>query len=257
MSTKSNKQSLLHLSGQIHSKWRQNVWPNICIINDLSYPPATHPQIIRMAIYVYISIDIYTYIYIYIYIYYVNIYLFQFNSSKFSHIMPDEVREHLTRDQRPFLHPESLQTLQIPSSMTVFLLFSSPRSFSTGFRSEDWNGQSRSLVLCSVTHFCVVFEVNVWIIVRLENPNMAHFKISNRDNHSLFFYLLVFDRIHDADAMCLNKMSRTSSRNIGPQHKKYSSIFHCTYGVLFIQVFTKPILSVCCLKSIFFCFIWP
>ncbi len=29
---------------------------------------------------------------------------------------------------------------------------------------------SRSLVLCPVTHFCVVFEVCVWIIVRLEDP---------------------------------------------------------------------------------------
>ncbi len=29
----------------------------------------------------------------------------QFNSSKCSPIMPDEVKEHLTRDQRPFLHP--------------------------------------------------------------------------------------------------------------------------------------------------------
>ncbi len=29
--------------------------------------------------------------------------------------MPDEVREHLTRHQRPFLHPESLQILQIHS----------------------------------------------------------------------------------------------------------------------------------------------
>ncbi len=38
-------------------------------------------------------------------------YICQFNSSKCSLIMPDEVREHLTRDQRPFLHPESLQTL--------------------------------------------------------------------------------------------------------------------------------------------------
>ncbi len=111
----------------------------------------------------------------------------QFNSSKCSPIMPDEVREHLTRDQRPFLHPESLQTLQIPSSMTVFLLFSSPRSFSTGFRSEDWNGHSRSLVLCSVTHFCAVFEVCVWIIVRLEDPNMAHYKIQNRVIHLLIF----------------------------------------------------------------------
>ncbi len=111
----------------------------------------------------------------------------QFNSSKCSPIMPDEVREHLTRDQRPFLHPESLQILQIHSSMTVLLLFSSPHSFSTGFRSEDWNGHSRSLVLCSVTHFCVVFEVCVWIIVRLEDPNMAHYKISNRVSHLLIF----------------------------------------------------------------------
>ncbi len=41
----------------------------------------------------------------------------QFNSSDFSPIMTDEVNEHLTRDQRPFLHPESLQTLQMHSSM--------------------------------------------------------------------------------------------------------------------------------------------
>ncbi len=141
----------------------------------------------------------------------------QFNSFKFSPIMPDEVREHLTRDQRPFLHPESLQILQIHSSMTVLLLFSSPHSFYTG--------------LC--LDYCTV-----------EDPNMAHYKISNRVSHLLIFYLLVFDRIHDA--MRLNKMFRTSSRNIGPQHQKYSSIFHCTHGVLFILVFTKPILSVCC-----------
>ncbi len=102
----------------------------------------------------------------------------QFNGSKCSPIMPDEVREHLTRDQRPFLHPESLQILYIPSFMTVLLLFSSLHSFSTEFRSEDWNG-SRSLVLCSVTLLCVVFEFCVWIIIRLKDPNMAHYKISN------------------------------------------------------------------------------
>ncbi len=116
--------------------------------------------------------------------------------------------------------------------MTVLLLFSSPHSFSTGCRSEDWNGHRRSLVLCSVTHFCVVFEVCVWIIVRLEDTNMAHYKISNRVSHLLIFYLLVFDRIHDA--MCLNKMSRTSSRNIGPQHQKiqqYISLY--TWGTFY------------------------
>ncbi len=113
----------------------------------------------------------------------------QFNSSKFSPIMLDEVREHLTRDQRPLLHTEPLQIIQIHSSMTAFPLFSSPHSFSTVFRSEDWNGHSRSLVLCSVTHFCVVFEVCVWIIVWLEDPNMAHCKISIRVRHLLIFFI--------------------------------------------------------------------
>ncbi len=79
----------------------------------------------------------------------------QYNSSKLS---PIEVRKHLTRDHRQFLHQESLQTLPIPSFMTVLLLFSSPHSFSIGFRSEDWNSHSRSLVLCSVTHWCVVLR---------------------------------------------------------------------------------------------------
>ncbi len=92
--------------------------------------------------------------------------------------------------------------------------------------------------------FCVAFEVCVWIIVRLEDPNVAHYKSSNRVSHLLIFYLLVFDRIHDA--MYLNKMSRTSSRNIPHNVKKYSSIFHCTHGVLFIPAFTKPILRFCC-----------
>ncbi len=169
--------------------------------------------------------------------------------------MPEEFGEHLIRDQRPFLHTESLQILQIHSSMLVLLLFSSPHSCSTGFRSEDWNGHSRSLVLCSVTHFCVVFEVCVWIIVRLEDPNMANYKISNRVSHLLIFYMLVFDRIHDA--MHLKKMFRTSSRKIGPQHKKYSSIFHCTHGVLFYPCVHQTHLECLLLKSYFFSFIWP
>ncbi len=168
----------------------------------------------------------------------------QGNSSEFSPIMPEEFGEHLIRDQRTFLHTESLQILQIHSSMTVLLLFSSPHSFSTGFRSEDWMAIAEAWFCAQWPIFCVVFEVCVWIIVRLEDPNMAHYKISNRVSHLLIFYMLVFNRIHDA--VCLNKMFRTSSRKIGPQHKKYSSIFHCTHGVLFYPCCTKPILSVCC-----------
>ncbi len=83
----------------------------------------------------------------------------QDNSSEFSPIMPDEVREHLIRDQRLFLHPQSFQILQIPSSITVLLHFSSPHSFSTGFRSEDRDSHGKRSMLCSVTHFCVYFYV--------------------------------------------------------------------------------------------------
>ncbi|XP_051766421.1 calcium-binding protein 1b isoform X6 [Ctenopharyngodon idella] len=81
---------------------------------------------------------------------------FEDNRSK-SSVMPDEFGEHL--NQRPFLHAESLQILQIPSSMSVLLLFSSLHSFSLGFRSGDWDGHGRSFILCSVTHFCVGFDV--------------------------------------------------------------------------------------------------
>ncbi len=150
-----------------------------------------------------------------------------------------QIREHLTRDQRPFLHPESLQIFRFTASPLQFT-----HSCSTGFRSEDWNGHGRSLVLCLVTHFCVVFEVCVWIIVWLEDPIMAHYKISNRVSHLLIF--LSVGIWYNPWCMCLNKISRTSSRNIDPQHQKYSSIFHCTHEVLFIPVFTEHILSVCC-----------
>ncbi len=83
----------------------------------------------------------------------------QDNSSEFSPIMPEEFGEHLTRYQRPFLHPESLQILQIHSSMLVLLLFTLLHSFPTGFRSGNWDSHGKSFILCSVTHFCVDFDV--------------------------------------------------------------------------------------------------
>ncbi len=79
--------------------------------------------------------------------------------------------------------------------------------------------------------------------------NMARYKISNRVSHLLIFYLLVYDRIHDA--MYLNKLSRTSSRNIGLQHQKYSNIFLCTHGVLFYPCVHQTHLECLLLKSNF------
>ncbi len=44
----------------------------------------------------------------------------RFSSSKCSPIKPDEFRKHLTRDQRPFLHPESLQIFRFTASPLQF-----------------------------------------------------------------------------------------------------------------------------------------
>ncbi len=104
--------------------------------------------------------------------------------------------------------------------MTV-LLFSSPPLilYRVQVRWLEWPKQK----LGFVTHFCVVFEVCVWIIVRLEDSNMAHNKISE----SVTYWLCICWYLIES-TMCLNKMSRTSSRNIGPQHQKCSSLYHCT-----------------------------
>ncbi len=59
-------------------------------------------------------------------------------------------------------------------------------------------------------------------------PNIAHYKISNRVSHFFFLYLLVFDRI--SDSMSLNKMPRTSSRNIGQQHQNTAVMSLYTWG---------------------------
>ncbi len=109
-------------------------------------------------------------------------------------------------------HTESLQILQIHSSMLVLLLFSSPHSFSVGFRSEDRDSHGKRFILCSVTHFCVYFDVcfgllswwkiQTWPIIRFLTEAVTNY----------FFYLLVFDRIHDA--MHLNKMFRTSGMDM-------------------------------------------
>ncbi len=162
--------------------------------------------------------------------------------------MPEEIREHLTRDQRPFLHPESLQIRYIPSSLTVLLLFSSLMFYNVQVRGLEWPAEAWFCAQCPIFVLFLRFvfgllygwKIQTWSIIRFQTASVPY----------SFFYLLVFDRIHDA--MCLNKMSRTSSRNIGPQHQKYSSIFHCTHGVLFYPCAHQTHLECLLLKSYFF-----
>ncbi len=78
---------------------------------------------------------------------------------------------------------------------------------------------------------------------------MALYNISNRGSQIWIFYLLVFDRIHDA--MHLNKMSRTSSRKQALNIKDPAVYLTMDMGYFFIPVCTKLIWWGCCQKAIF------
>ncbi len=150
--------------------------------------------------------------------------------------MPDEVREHLTRDQRPFLHPESLQILLIHSffssvHLTHVLQGSGQRTGAEAWFCAQW--PSFVLFLRFVFGLLSGWKIQTCPIIRFLTESVT-----------CWFFICWY--LIESMMTCLNKMSWTSSRNVGPQHQKYSSIFHCTHGVLFIPVCTKPILSVCC-----------
>ncbi len=83
----------------------------------------------------------------------------------------------------------------------------------------------------------------------MEDPHTAQYKISNRGSQILIFYLLVFDRIHDA--MHLNKMFRTSGRKQAHNIKDPAVYLTVDMGYFFIPVCTKLIWWVCCQKAIF------
>ncbi len=84
------------------------------------------------------------------------------------------------------------------SSDSQLLLFSSPHSCSTGFRSEDWK-QKLGFVLSDPFLSC--FWGLCLDYCTLEDPNIAHYKISNRVSHLLIVCVLVFDRIHELNML--------------------------------------------------------
>ncbi len=145
-----------------------------------------------------------------------------------------EIRDHsfIQNHSRPFRFPAPCWCFFSSVHFTHFLQDSGQR---TGMAiAEAWFcAQWPIFVLFLRFVFGLLYgwKIQTWRIIRFLTESVTYG----------FIYLLVFDRIHD---MCLNKISRTSSRNIGPQHQKYNSIFNCTHGVLSIPVFTKPILSV-------------
>ncbi len=156
-----------------------------------------------------------------------------------------EIRDH------SFIQNHS-RSFRFTASWRCFFSSVHPNNFLQGSghrtemaRAETW--------FCAQWHIFVLFlrfvfgllsgwKIQTWPIIRFLTESVP----------SWFFYLLVFDWIHDA--MCLNKMSRTSSRNISPQHQIYSSIFNCTHGELFNPCVHQTHLDCLLLKSYFFLF---
>ncbi len=174
----------------------------------------------------------------------------QGNSSKFSPIMPEVFGEHLTRDQRPFLHPESLQILQIHSSMLVLLLFSSPHSFSVGFRSEDRDSHGKKIILCSVTRFCVDFDVCFGLLSwwKIQTRPIIRF-LTDRFRFFICWYLIE-SMMQCIGTRCSGPPAEKQAHNI----KDPAVYLTVDMGYFFIPVCTKLIWWVCCQKALFFLF---
>ncbi len=104
---------------------------------------------------------------------------------------------------------ESLQILQIPSSLTVLLLFSSPTHFLQGSGQRTGMAIAEAFLCCFLGLFLDYCTIG----------RSKHAPLFLTVSHLLIFYLLVVDRI--SDAMCPNKMSRTWPMTFSDLQQKY------------------------------------
>ncbi len=129
-----------------------------------------------------------------------------FSSVHLTHLLQGSGQRHLTRDQRPFLHPESLQISDTASSLQF------THSSSTGFRSENtWHEirdhsfiqnhsrSSDSQLLLSSVHTHLFYRVQVrepWHEIRDHSFTQNHSRSSDSQLfssvHSLIFYRVQF-----------------------------------------------------------------
>ncbi|KAG1929928.1 si:dkey-52l18.4 [Pimephales promelas] len=127
--------------------------------------------------------------------------------------MPDEFGEHLTRDQRPFLHTDSLQILQIPRSMLVLHLFSSLHSsacelcFVRASRAHKFVPEGSSLKLSCEVQCGVLSWTGGWVFQEMQSTGFTRLtpseriKLSNYSSTANSTHLLVhIHNINQSDA---------------------------------------------------------
>ncbi len=139
--------------------------------------------------------------------------------------------------------------------MTVLLLFSSPHSSSTGFRSEDRDSHGKILILCSVTHFCVYFDVCFGLLSWWKIHTRPIIRFLTEAVRFRFFicWYLIESMMPCIWTRCSGPLAEKQTHNI----KDPAVYLTVDMGYFFIPVCTKLIWWVCCQKAIFFSFIWP
>ncbi len=133
--------------------------------------------------------------------------------------------------------------------MLVLLLFSSPHSFSTGFRSEDWDSHGKSFIVCSVTHFCVYFDVCFGLLSWWKIQTRPIIRFLTESVRFWFFicWYLIESMMPCIWTRCSGPPAEKQAHNI----KDPAVYLTVDMGYFFIPVCTKLIWWVCCQKALF------
>ncbi len=133
--------------------------------------------------------------------------------------------------------------------MTVLLLFSSPHSSSTGFRSEDRDSNGKRFILCSVTHFCVYFDVCFGLLSWWKIQTRPIIRFLTEAVRFWFFicWYLIESMMPCIWTRCSGPPAEKQAHNI----KDPAVYLTVDMGYFFIPVCTKLIWWVCCQKAIF------
>ncbi len=166
----------------------------------------------------------------------------QHNSSEFSPIMPEEFGEHLTRDQRPF---SSYRISPDPSDSQLHDGASSLQF--TSLRDRDRNG--KIFILCSVTHFCVYFDVCFGLLSWWKIQTWPIIRFLTEAVRFWFFicWYLIESMMPCIWTRCSGPLAEKQAHNI----KDPAVYLTVDMGYFFIPVCTKLIWWVCCQKAFF------
>ncbi len=137
--------------------------------------------------------------------------------------------------------------------MTVLLLFSSPHSCSVGFRSEDRDSNGKIFILCSVTHFCVYFDVCFGLLSCWKIKTWPIIRFLTEAVRFRFFicWYLIESMMPCIRTRCPGPLAEKQAHNI----KDPAVYLTVDMGYFFIPVCTKLIWWGLLPKSFFFSFI--